>query len=155
MTLRQLENFFRMNSALRALLIEAALWLLVARLMLFLLPFRRVAARLGKMVSPSDDRAVGGKKERSHAEVQIATQISWALRRAAYHVPFEAVCLPRAIAGRMMLRRRGVPSVLRLGTALPDQACPALRAHAWLEAAGCEVTGFPVAAEFTEIASFV
>ena len=52
-----------------------------------------------------------------------------------------------------MLKRRGVGSVLHFGAAKGEQK--PLDAHAWLDAAGVEVTGYPVAAKFTEIACFV
>jgi hypothetical protein len=52
-----------------------------------------------------------------------------------------------------MLRRRGVASVLHFGAA-KGQDRP-IDAHAWLDAAGVEVTGYPVAAQFAEIACFV
>jgi len=68
-------------------------------------------------------------------------------------VPFNAVCLPQAMTARIMLKRRGVGSVLHFGAAKGEQK--PLDAHAWLDAAGVEVTGYPVAAKFTEIACFV
>ena len=75
------------------------------------------------------------------------------MTRAARHVPFRAVCLPQAIAAKAMLRRRGINSVLHFGVA--KRSDQSLDAHAWLDAAGIAVTGFPVGAEFTEIACFV
>lgn len=77
---------------------------------------------------------------------------------AARHVPFNAVCLPQAMAARIMLKRRGVDSVLHFGARIgqnkigPDKP---IDAHAWLDAAGVEVTGYPVANTFAEIACFV
>ncbi|HWD58307.1 MAG TPA: lasso peptide biosynthesis B2 protein [Stellaceae bacterium] len=136
----------------RALLIEAALWLLLARLALALVPFARLARRLGTFVPPSDpqvaERRLGGSDE----HVRLAEEISWAVTRAARHVPYRAACLPQAMAARMMLKRRRVPSVLHFGAAM-DAGHP-LDTHAWLEAVGVEVTGFP-ASDFADIACFV
>jgi hypothetical protein len=73
--------------------------------------------------------------------------------RAARYVPFRAVCLPQAMAARLMLKRRGIASTMHFGAA-KGEAKP-LDAHAWLDAAGVEVTGFPVAEKFAEIACFV
>jgi hypothetical protein len=73
--------------------------------------------------------------------------------RSARYVPFKAVCLPQAMAARVMLKRRGVASVLHFGAAR-GQAKP-FDAHAWLDADGVEVTGYPAAKDFTEIACFV
>ena len=75
------------------------------------------------------------------------------MTRSARYLPFKAVCLPQAMAARVMLKRRGVASVMHFGAAR-GQDKP-LDAHAWLDAAGVEVTGYPVAINFTEIARFV
>ena len=68
------------------------------------------------------------------------------MTRAARYVPFKAVCLPQAMAARVMLKRRGVESVMHFGAAKGTEK--PLDAHAWLDAAGVEVTGYPVAEEF-------
>ena len=68
------------------------------------------------------------------------------MTRAARHVPFKAVCLPQAMAARVMLKRRGVASVMHFGAARGQEK--PLDAHAWLDAAGVEVTGYPVAKQF-------
>ena len=73
--------------------------------------------------------------------------------RAARHVPFEAVCLPQAMAARIMLRRCGVASALHFDAAKGRDK--PIDAYAWLDAAGVEVTGYPVAGQFAEIACFV
>ena len=75
------------------------------------------------------------------------------MTRAARYVPFKAVCLPQAMAARVMLERRGVKSVMHFGAAKGTDK--PLDAHAWLDAAGVKVTGYPVAENFAEIACFV
>jgi hypothetical protein len=57
------------------------------------------------------------------------------------------------MAAHSMLARRGVASVMHFGAA-KGQDKP-LDTHAWLDAAGVEVTGYPVAKQLTEIACFV
>ena len=137
----------------RALLVEAVGWLLVARLALLLVPFPQVARRLGRFVPPADARAAQATLPRGDDAARRAEEIGWAVTRAARHVPFKAVCLPQAMAARMMLRRRGIASVLHFGAAMGKEK--PLDAHAWLDAAGVEVTGYPVAKGFAEIACFV
>ena len=68
-------------------------------------------------------------------------------------MPFRAVCLPQAMAARIMLSRRGIASVLHFGAAKGKEQ--PIDAHAWLDAAGVEVTGYPVATEIAESASFI
>ena len=52
-----------------------------------------------------------------------------------------------------MLKRRGIRSVMHFGAAKGTEK--PFDAHAWLDAAGVEVTGYPAAVEAVEIASFV
>ena len=75
------------------------------------------------------------------------------MTRGAVYVPFKAVCLPQAMAARIMLKRRGVASAMHFGAAKGTNK--PLEAHAWLDAAGVKVTGYPEALQFAEIACFV
>jgi hypothetical protein len=69
----------------------------------------------------------------------------WIARQAAGFVSGS-----QAPAAHAMLRRRGVFGVIHFGTARSDALT--LDAHAWLDAGGVEVTGYPVGPGFTEIA---
>ena len=151
--LRRLRRLVRMAPDRRALLGEAVLWLLLARVALVLVPFPRLARRLGTFVPPSDKRVLHANSECSPDQVRLASEIGWAVTRAAHHVPFSAVCLPQAMTARLMLARRGVGSVLHFGAAKGRDK--PLNTHAWLNAAGVEVTGYPVSPDFAEIACFV
>jgi hypothetical protein len=137
----------------RPLLAEALMWLLLARLALVVVPFPRLARRLGSFVAPNDGRTLQAKAHGTDSQTQIAARVGWAVTRAARHAPFKAVCLPQAMAARIMLMRRGVPSVLHFGA--NRTAGGPIEAHAWLDAAGVEVTGYREAKNFAEIACFV
>ncbi len=150
---RLLLRFRQVDNRRRALLAEAVVGLLVARLALIFIPFPRLARRLGTFVPPSDARVAAVRTATTQDEVARAEEIGWAVTRAARYVPFKAVCLPQAMAARVMLERRSVKSVMHFGAA-KGQDKP-LDAHAWLDAAGVEVTGYPVAAQFSEIGCFV
>jgi hypothetical protein len=155
---RRLVRFAQVGHHRRAVLIEAVAWLLVARLSLIFVSFPRLARRLGTLVGPADARALRATLHDKQDQARVAEEIGWAVTRAARHVPFDAVCLPQAMAARIMLKRRGVDSVLHFGARIgrdkigPDQP---IDAHAWLDAAGVEVTGYPVANTYAEIACFV
>ena len=149
----KLGRFGQIGGPRRGLLIEAAAWLLLARVALLVIPFPTLARRLGAFVPPTDERVTLAGRDGSARDAGLAEAVGWAIFRAARHVPFKAVCLPQAMAARIMLRRRGVASVLHFGAA-KGQDKP-FDAHAWLDAAGVEVTGYPVAKDFTEIACFV
>ena len=150
---RLLRRFNQIGNRRRALLVEAVAWLLLARLALIFIPFPRMARHLGTFVAPADARALQARSRRSQDHAHLAEDIGWAVTRSARYVPFKAVCLPQAMAARIMLKRRGVASVLHFGAGR-GQDKP-LDAHAWLDAAGVEVTGYPVAKGFAEIACFV
>jgi hypothetical protein len=137
----------------RALIAEAALWLATARLALALVPFPTLARRVGAFVPPADPRVVAAGGATTDAAARLAREVSWAVTRGAAHAPFAAVCLPQAMAARIMLRRRGVASAMHFAAARGEGG--ALDAHAWLDAAGVKVTGYPVAARLVEIACFV
>jgi len=135
------------------LLLEAAVWLALARLAVLTIPFPRIAKRLGTFTAPGDGLQHGIPAIAAPDAVTLAKEISWAVTCAARHVPFKAVCLPQALAARQMLTRRGVSSALYFGAS--KDSVGMFESHAWLLAAGVEVTGFPVAQQFTPMACFV
>jgi hypothetical protein len=122
-------------------------WLAAARLAILLLPFPRIGRYLGKMNPPEPELM------NSQTGAAAASAVSWAIQRAARFLPFRAVCLPRALAGWQMLHRRGIAGRLHFG-ASRDAATAALRTHAWLDACGVEVTGYPEAHNCVEIGFF-
>jgi hypothetical protein len=133
------------------LLLAEAIWnLAVARFQLATQPFPRIARRLGGFVTPAQARATGEDQALSSDDRATAIKVGWAVTRASRHVPFGAVCLPQAMAAKAMLARRGISSVMHFGTMRGEKL--SLAAHAWLDTAGVEVTGYPVEANFTEIA---
>ncbi|MDO8875884.1 MAG: lasso peptide biosynthesis B2 protein, partial [Pseudolabrys sp.] len=112
---RLLRRFAQVDGHRRALAIEAVAWLLLARLALIVVPFPRLAKRLGTFVAPGEARRAQARNQVSRLQMDQAAEVGWAVTRAARYVPFRAVCLPQAIAARIMLKRRGVASVLHFG----------------------------------------
>ena len=150
---RLLRRFGQVGHRHRLLVSEAVVWLLLSRLALIFIPFPRLARRLGTFVPPTDARALQARARTSQDHARLAEEIGWAVTRSARYVPFKAVCLPQAMAARVMLKRRGVASVMHFGAARGEDK--PIDAHAWLDAAGVDVTGYPVADKFAEIACFV
>ncbi len=141
---RQIDNHDR-------LLLAEAIWSLArARVQLATMPFPRIARRLGGFMAPAQARATAESWSVSAEQQRVAEKVGWAVTRAARHVPFGAVCLPQAMAAKAMLARRGIASVMHFGTRRGEAL--SLAAHAWLDTAGVEVTGYPVESDFTEIA---
>ena len=122
-----------------AMVAEATLALGMARLVILTLPFRRYARWLSK------------PDQRDPAPETALRQVRWAVELAARNVPWNAVCLPQALAAKALLYRRGYSSTLHLGV---QQANSELKAHAWLEANGVIVVGIRGMPGMTRMASF-
>jgi hypothetical protein len=140
-------RFLGLPRGRRRLLLEAMFWLAAARLAILLVPFPRIARYLGKMYPPAQETGS------SQTEPATAGGVSWAVERAARLLPFKVVCLPRALAAWQMLHRRRIAGRLHFGGSR-DAASAALRMHAWLDACGVEVTGYPEARNCVEIGFF-
>ena len=120
-------KFLARPPARRWLLCEAALALALARLLIAAVPFRIVARWLA--LAPQTGPCDG----------QLAAAVCRAVETAARHVPFQALCLPQAVAAKAMLARRGCGTTLHLGAGLTSPGTMA--AHAWLEAGGQVIIG--------------
>jgi len=141
----RLGKFLRLTSSDRLLFVEAAIWLGVARVALRVMPFRWIARFLGKHMAESPDRISLVKKD-------IVERVSWGVRTASRHMPWECKCLAQAIAGKGMFNLRGVRSTLYLGVAKDDGE--KLRAHAWLRSGDVFVTGGHRTNQFVVVSSF-
>ncbi len=144
---RRLAGLVRTAWPRRGLVAEACLTLVVVEARLRLSSLKRQGMRdlvPAEDPPPVEQPAVGGPADR-----QAALDVGWAVTRVSAYFPTSAMCLAQGLAARTMLRRRGVASILHVGVAR-SQAVP-FEAHAWLEAAGVEVTGYPVPPHLREI----
>lgn len=123
------------------LAIEASVALSAASLAVRLLPSATTTRLLGRPLPASvEERRPPGLR---------ATRVGRAVEGVASALPWRPLCLPQALAVRLMLRRRGIPCRCHLGVV---QTSP-LSAHAWVTVAGSVVQGGPVG-HATEVASF-
>ena len=136
---RKLGRFLQMSHRQRLMLLEAALFLGCARLTLLTLSFGRIAPWMQR--SPDSG---------AH-DARMVLAVGEAVTIAARNVPWNAVCLPQAMAAKAMLARRGQGSALHLGAA---KAGGALTAHAWLVAGGEIVVGEAGTADVAPLARF-
>lgn len=118
--------------------------LVLARALVRFVPFHRLRCITGEPAA-----AAAEKPGRSRG--RAASRIGCAVRRASRRLPGNSSCLVLALAARMMLTMRGVPSTLVVGVA-PYPA--GIRAHAWLLAEGGIVCGGTEAAGFMPLAHF-
>jgi hypothetical protein len=126
-------------------LLEAMSWLGIIRLAFLFVPFRWIARGLGKYMALSPEELGVGSRE-------LLDRISWAVTTASRHLHGGNSCLAQAMAGKAMLKCRGVPSTLYLGLAKSSEA--QFQAHAWLRCGGRILTGSQGMEEYTVIGTF-
>lgn len=78
--------------------------------------------------------------------------VSRTIRTMSRHLPWECKCLAQAISGKMMLRRRQIPSTLYLGVAKKEDGD--LNAHAWLRAGDIIILGGGGLKRFAVVSTF-
>jgi len=133
----KLGRFVRLDGADQRLLLRAACWLAVARLLIASVPFRRLSAWLATESAPDciePEPELGPEPEQ-----ELLRRIGRAVATAARHVPWRADCFPQAIAARMLLRRHGLPSTIHIGVTRDEGK--GLSGHAWLTCGKTVVTG--------------
>lgn len=116
--------------------LEAALALILAWILVFLVPLRHMHRLFGVM----------GGAGTGHEAAPITDPVlnrARAVARRAGHVadrlPWHSTCLVRAVALRLLLARRGIAgAVIRFGVRKQEQA---LLAHAWLILRGTILIG--------------
>jgi transglutaminase superfamily protein len=139
-----LQRFRRLSWWDRLLLLEAVLCLAIAGLAIAVLPFRYVGLLAASPVlRPELVR---------QARLSQVHRIRWAVISAAARVPWRVMCFQRGLAAQLMLRRRGVPSVLYYGAAQDDQS--GLHAHVWVRDGDVDVIGGDMADRFAVLATF-
>jgi Transglutaminase-like superfamily len=137
---RKLGTFLGMSNADRFLVCEAILALALARLIVLTVPFRLMAPWLSR--GPQTDAC----------DEALLLAVRTAVSTAARNVPWNAVCLPQAMAAKAMLTRRGCGSSFHLGAGFNAQG--QLIAHAWLVAGGTIVVGAAGIGSVTPLARF-
>lgn len=139
-----MRKFWRLPWHDRTLLLEAVAWLAVTSILVALAPFRRIAAIACRPPrrTPLTDAA---------REVTVS-QVQWAISATSTRVFWRAVCFQQGLAAQLMLRRRGVPSVLYYGAS--QRADTGLAAHVWVRAGDLDVVGCETASQYALLASF-
>jgi hypothetical protein len=139
-----LRKFWRLSRQDRLLLLEAILWLAIAGLAIAVLPFRQVGFLAAHRIRQSDLPRT--------ARLNKLRRVRWAILSTAARVPWPALCFQKGLAAQLMLRRRGIPSVLYYGAAQDDK--DGLHAHVWVRDGDFEVIGGEVAHRFVVLAAF-
>jgi Transglutaminase-like superfamily len=121
------------------LLTEATVTIILAQLVIKFVPFRRYSNWL---------RSMNGQEI---APELFALRLKRVNKLVDRFLPWETLCLPRAISAKAMLARRGYASVLTLGVA---DVQGDMKAHAWLTAGDIIVSGREAMQGFHDLAHF-
>lgn len=124
--------------------LEAAAYLLAARLAVRTISFRRLVAFFERPIRKPE--LTGTTRAEARDEVRLA------IRRASTRMPGEWVCFPRALAAGEMLRRRGLSTDLYCGASTSPEA--GLTAHVWLQDGAVGVTGQRVSQRYHALARY-
>ena len=127
----------------RLLFAEATLMLAGTSAAIKLVPFRGIMRAISGASKKSGDG--GGRDGERVAETR------WAIEAVARKVPWRAVCFQKGLALQMMLRRRGIASLLHYGV---RQTAEGLSAHVWISVEGEVVMGGAEAEGFSCLVTY-
>lgn len=128
---------------------EASVMLAFAALAIKLVPFRTLAGRL----SAGDIGAAHLNASRDAADdTRRADEATWAVRAAWPFLPWRTVCFQKGLALHLMLRRRGIQSLLHYGVAQRKEL--GLSAHVWVSVGGRVLIGGREAEGFACLATY-
>lgn len=126
---------------------ETILALSCAWVLVFVMPFRWTRRLFGSVEASANLKT----PEILPVQLTRAHAVAQRLRRVADWLPWHSTCLVRAIAGRMLLARRGLRgSVIRFGVKI--EAGGQVAAHAWLIFGPVTLLGEDEAVDFQPLA---
>jgi hypothetical protein len=100
--------FFKCPWKTQLALLEAVFWLGLARGAVLLFPFRFIAPYLGKLNHETPQVC-------SVSQQAIAQHIAWVISIISRYTPWRSNCMAQALAGKIMLQRRGIKSIISGG----------------------------------------
>jgi hypothetical protein len=124
----------RRDPDLTRLAVRTYLLLVLARVVITVLPLRRITAHLG------EERVETARSGVTPGQLRRARRVGRVVRRLAPYTPTNSNCYPQALAAWWILHRDGAPTTFYYGAAFDDGA-PALQAHVWLRCGPIIVTG--------------
>ena len=127
---RRLKSLRQLSSSDRRVLAGATFWLPVTVCALRFLGYQRVHAVLTRL---PQHVLSGGVTEGAVKDARAAAKM---VKLAIRHGPYRATCLPESLVLWALLRRRGVPVELRIGTRVDSNE---FKAHAWVEIQGAVI----------------
>lgn len=136
-SVRKLRRFGSLPLRDQWLLLEAVLLLFVIQVCLRIIPFSSLRDSLDVVPSVLDG---------SFTPSCPRERISWAIENGTSILPGTYMCLVRALAGELLLVRRGYPATVQFGVDPSDEE---FVAHAWVESDGYVIVGDTARSKFT------
>jgi hypothetical protein len=124
----------------RALVAESLAMLAVARLLVKITRGKHLASRMGGVPANHTDypEPVDASNPLRSERGAAGARVGGMVERVARTTWWRSMCLEKALAGKWMLRRRGIASTMYVGVAKRDGE---IIAHAWLVGEGQTLTG--------------
>jgi hypothetical protein len=148
MAVGRIRRFLNIPILLKIAILEAAFSLVIAQLLINCVPYRWWSRTLGPIGPAHDNSPLSAEDD----AVQIVARV---IDTAGRHLPWEIVCLPRAVVAKWMLARRNIASTMFLGIQRPvSDGAKGNDLHAWLRVGDQTIMGGDVADQFTIIARY-
>jgi hypothetical protein len=144
--LERLKRFLHYPLSKKLLFFETVGLSLMARILVFLVPFNYTKRLLG--LKPYDN----GSLQKINTLVQSGQgkTIESIIKTVHRHFPWRNTCLVQAITAKILLKRRNSEGIIVMG--LKKDETGELKAHAWLLHQDGVITGFDENQEFTAVA---
>jgi hypothetical protein len=135
---RRLRTLRRMSWGDRALAVESLAMLAAARVLVKTTPQNQLVSRFGgSRLAKSEVPALANSHQSAKAK-SAGSRVGASVEHVARLTWWRSMCLEKALAGKWMLRRRGIASTMYVGMARKGSE---FIAHAWLVGEGQTLTG--------------
>ncbi|MFT5619314.1 MAG: hypothetical protein ACI85I_002557 [Arenicella sp.] len=143
--MKLLAKWFSLSLKDKLLVFEVVILLIFGKFCVWTLPFRKIMRFLGESQMESSF-------EQSELNRRECRKIRDYIRAIAKYFPWKSKCFDKAIAGKIMLDWRKIPSTVYFGVA--KSKTKTMDAHAWLRYGNFFVTGGEEQARFVVLAYY-
>lgn len=142
---RKMRTFFGMKWPEKKLIAEALVLAGIYRLMILVVPFKKIKDSLGDYMEDSPF-------EMDELKYKTIIDIRWAIKTVCRSTPWKSNCFVQALTAKKMLRKRKQPYTVYFGIYKDSEN--SMKAHAWTRCGKVFVTGEKEKEVFTTVAKF-
>jgi len=134
-----IKRYFGIEKTERKILNRTFFWLIYAYILVRIVPLRWFSSLLGefRVVKEEHDKENGFYL--SDSQLKLIRILKRSIRRLKKKLPWKVKCFDEAIAGKKVLEKYGLKTMLFLGVAKETETN--LKAHAWLKYDRVFITG--------------